>query len=60
VECHTQADFPQIPESIVRLQLFLLFDFLYQAGFITVRLAESAQDFKLDMSLRNQHLTKDG
>jgi len=60
VERHTQAGFPPIPESIVRLQLFLLFDFLYQKGFITDRLAASAQDLKIDTSLRNQHLTEDG
>ena len=60
MERHTQAGFPPIPENIVRLQLFLFFDFLYQKGFIADRLAASAQDLKPELSLRNQHLTEDG
>lgn len=60
VERHTQAGFPHIPEDIVRLQLFMLFDFLYQQGFLTERLAASAQDLQPDAALRNRHLTEDG
>jgi hypothetical protein len=60
VRRHTEAGFDPIPRAVVRLRLFILYDFLWAHGLLTERLAVREQDVKPDTALYNRHLTDDG
>ena len=60
VRRHTAAGFAPIPREVVRLRLFILYDFLWVNGLLTKRLAARPQEVKANSSLRNRHLTDDG
>jgi len=60
VRRHTAAGFDPIPREIVRLHLFLLYDFLWVNGLLTERLATKPEDVKPDTALHNRHLTDAG
>ena len=60
VAAHTRAGFAAIPRDVVRLRLFMLFDFLHGKGLLNRRLAPSADSVTPTLALRNQHLTDAG
>ncbi len=60
VDRHTAAGFDPIAPDVVRLRLFLLYDFLWATGLLTEQLAAGPEDVKPDTALHNRHLTDDG
>lgn len=60
VSRHTNAGFHELPECVVRIHEFILFDFLFEKGLITERLAISSETLHPDTSLHNRHLTDKG
>ncbi|HKB01593.1 MAG TPA: hypothetical protein VKD90_05205 [Gemmataceae bacterium] len=60
VRRHTAAGFESIPRDVVRLRLFILYDFLWTNGLMTQRLAARPEDVKPGTALHNRHLTDDG
>ncbi|MFO0808524.1 MAG: hypothetical protein U0746_07875 [Gemmataceae bacterium] len=60
VRRHTVAGFDPIPRDVVRLRLFILFDFLWAHGLLTERLAATPADVTPGTALHNRHLTEDG
>ena len=60
VRQHTAAGFAPIPSDVVRLRLFILYDFLWGNGLLKEQLATRPEDVEADTTLRNRHLTDDG
>jgi len=60
VRRHTSAGFEPIPRDVVRLRLFILYDFLWANGLLTERLAARPEDVRSATELHNCHLTDDG
>jgi hypothetical protein len=60
VRRHTAAGFDPIPREVVRLRLFILYDFLWANGLLTERLAANPEDVESGTALHNRHLTDDG
>lgn len=60
VHRHTAAGFTPVPPEVVRLRLFILYDFLWTNGLITGQLAAAPDRLDEDTALHNRHLTDDG
>lgn len=60
VRRHTAAGFDPIPREVVRLRLYILYDFLWTNGLLTEKLASTAENVEPDTAMHNRHLTDDG
>jgi hypothetical protein len=60
VAAHTEAGFDPISDAVVRLRLFILYDFLWSKGLLTERLVEDPDEVRPDTALWNRHLTDEG
>ena len=60
VATHTSAGFTEVEADVVRLRIFILFDFLWSKDLLTEQLAASPEDVVPGLALRNRHLTEDG
>jgi hypothetical protein len=55
-----EAGFDPVPDGVVRLRLFLLYDFLWSRGLLRERLAAGLEHVTSEAALWNRHLTDDG